>query len=280
MRSVWILFQGPIRPAGWALRICSRPHPLVLRWIVCLALLAGIQLIGLGSVRAQHEEGYHPAPPDTAVHEHHDAHAAPGGWEGSAEGTAYSEFNHHVAGFFVLLIGLSELTLALRSPRWPWLGWAPLLLPATLTATGIFLLIWSDHEAWPIGSMGFAESFFGQDHEIAQHKTYGMLALAVGMVEVLRFFEVVQNRLWTVPLPLFAIIGGFMLFGHSHGAHPAAYKIFIHHTIMGSLAVTAGASKVVAGWTADLATGRPSRWELLWACLILLIGLQLLIYSE
>lgn len=35
--------------------------------------------------------------------------ASAGQWEGSPEGKAYSEFNHHLAGLFVLLIGVSEL---------------------------------------------------------------------------------------------------------------------------------------------------------------------------
>jgi putative copper resistance protein D len=85
---------------------------------------------------------------------------------------------------------------------------------------------------------------------------------------------------WTTPLPLMAIIGGLMLFGHSHGLHPSAQKIAIHHTIMGTMAITAGSSKLWSGWIASPRKTGPSKWELLWAGLILLIGAQLLIYSE
>jgi len=246
--------------------------------MICLLLALIVQGVGLQSGWAQHETGKHSASQEASEHDHHQSSAdTDNKWEGSAEGTAYSEFNHHLAGVLVLLIGLSELSYALRSSSF---AWARLLLPGSLGIMGLFLLIWSDHEAWPIGSMGFMETFFGPDHEIVQHKTYGLMAFAIGSIEVLRRFGRMQSRLWAIPLPLFAIVGGLMLFGHSHGTHPAAHKIFIHHTIMGSLAVSAGSSKLAAGWLADLPGKRGSRWEFLWAGLILLIGIQLLIYSE
>jgi hypothetical protein len=84
---------------------------------------------------------------------HHDHHQTPapqaGQWEGSPEGIAYSEFNHALAGVGVILVGLSELRTAIG---WQALAWVRWLLPASLVGSGIFLLIWSDHEAWPIGS--------------------------------------------------------------------------------------------------------------------------------
>lgn len=219
-------------------------------------------------------------------HEHgHGETPAPGApkWEGSPEGKAYSEFNHHVAGVFVILIGLSELREALAFPKFIW---ARFLLPAALSAAGGFLLVWSDHEAWPVGTFSVTQTFFGDDGEIVQHKTYGLLLLSVGTIELLRRFGRIAHGAWMVSLPALAIIGGLMLFGHEHGAHPSAHKIAIHHGIMGILAITAGCSKLVSGWQRVQNGGSVARaadrssWELTWAGLILLIGLQLLIYSE
>jgi len=278
------MFQGPIRPTGWALHLssCVETDPLspsrAWLWVASFSLALIIQGFGIDHGWAQYEAGEHHASPNTANHDHHPSSTETGsGWEGSAEGTAYSEFNHHLAGVLVLLIGVSELSYALRLSSF---AWTRLLLPASLGASGIFLLIWSDHEAWPIGWMGFVDTFFGPDHEIVQHKTYGIIALAIGAIETFRRFGRAHHPLWTVPLPLFAVIGGLMLFGHSHGTHPAAHKIFIHHTIMGSLAVSAGSSKLAAGWITTGADHGESRWEILWAGLICLIGMQLLIYSE
>ncbi len=198
----------------------------------------------------------------------------PSSWEGSEEGVAYSERNHHIAGWLVLLMGCAELSHALRLSS---LSWARLLLPAAMTSTGLFLMVWSDHEAWPIGQLSFAETFWGHDHEILQHKAYGLLALFVGTVEVLRRIGKIGHAAWASPLPLMAIIGGLMLFGHSHGAHPSAAKIALHHAIMGTLALTAGSSKLWSSWASAVGA---SKWELVWAGLIVAIGVQLLMYSE
>ena len=55
-------------------------------------------------------------------HDHGSAHHQADGdhqWEGSTEGKAYSEFNHHLAGLCVIFIGLSEVRygLSASSPR-------------------------------------------------------------------------------------------------------------------------------------------------------------------
>lgn len=224
---------------------------------------------------AQHAEQGHSGV--TEKHAHRHGIGSPTPWEGSAKAIAYSEFNHHLAGIFLLLIGLSEVSHALG---WPALVWTRFLLPSALTVGGTFLLIWSDHDSWPIGSLTFAQTFFGDDPEIVQHKAYGLLALAVGLIEFLRRLGWFAHAAWTVPLPLFAIVGGLMLFSHSHGDHPAAYKIALHHAIMGTMAITAGSSKLMSGWQGRQLTRERSYWELIWASLVLVIGFQLLIYSE
>ena len=137
--------------------------------------------------------------------------------------------------------------------------------------------------------MSLSQSLWGPDPEILQHKLYGILALAVGCVELLRRLGPARHSIWAIPLPLFAIVGGLMLFGHSHGDHPAADKIQLHHTVMGLLAITAGSSKLVSGWKAPVQSKRRKNsavmrsttfFEATWAVLILAIGLQLLFYSE
>ena len=274
--------QRPIRNAGWAFDLSQVVQSVIREsgvgtWGLCLALV--IAFLGLDgtSLFAQHNEPGHEVAADASAQHGHDHHASADGWEGSKAGVAYSEFNHHLAGLFVLLIGFSEMAQALRSSS---LGWARMLLPAALLGTAAFLLIWSDHRAWPIGPLSFAETFFGNDHEISQHKSYGLLALTVGLIELYRRLDRLAHAGWLVPLPLFAVIGGLMLFVHSHGAHPAAQKIAMHHAVMGTLAVSAGSSKLASAWRGVFMGWPRSRWETIWAALILLIGLQLLAYSE
>ena len=279
-----------IRGAGWAFRLLGL---LKERWWIhrgrkrllsagFFLWCAGTLLILITGLPVPVQgDGVHDA---ATAHHHHSA--VPSLWEGSAEGIAYSEANHHLAGILVLLIGISELRHALGLSVF---GWVRLLLPFCLITAGMFLLIWSDHEAWPIGSMSLSQSLWGPDPEILQHKLYGILALAVGCIELLRRLGPARHSIWAIPLPLFAIVGGLMLFGHSHGDHPAADKIQLHHTVMGLLAITAGSSKLVSGWKAPVQSKRRKNsavmrsttfFEATWAVLILAIGLQLLFYSE
>lgn len=271
----------PIRASGWAFQLSAHNHCSfsLMIGLLCASLtlvLVGAQLIGIPQSRAQSASEHDASHETDAAHEHQGVHAA-GVWEGSPEGIAYSEYNHRVAGLFIVLIGLSELGLALR-PHSPM--WTGLVLPGALGVAGVFLLVWSDHEAWPIGSLSFTQTFFGQDHEIIQHKFYGVFATAIAMSEILRRFGWVMHPAWAAPLPLFAVIGGLMLFVHSHGIHPAAQKIAFHHAFMGSLAVSAGAAKSVAAWVTGSSSRSVRGWELVWAGCILLIGVQLLMYSE
>ncbi|ULA65666.1 MAG: conserved membrane protein of unknown function [Nitrospira sp.] len=280
--------QRPIRNIGWAFPLMPtfgaffRENPARM-WALCCSLIVLVALLlGLdGAVLfAQHGEPSHEAASVGSAEHGHDHHAltlSPDSWEGSKAGIAYSEFNHHLAGLFVLLIGCSEMAQATRSSS---LGWARMLLPAALLGMAAFLLIWSDHQAWPIGPMSFAETFFGNDHEILQHKMYGLLALTVGLIEWSRRLGLLDHAGWLVPLPLFAMVGGLMLFAHSHGAHPAAEKIAMHHAVMGTLALSAGSTKLVSAGRGVLMGWSRSRWETIWAGLILLIGLQLLVYAE
>jgi hypothetical protein len=264
----------PIRPPGWAFRLSALRDPATVLslGLFLLFILGAFDCVSAWQGAGEQEAAHEPA----AAHDHHGA-AAAGAWEGSAAGVAYSEFNHHVAGWLLIIIALAELGLALRPSVSPSVR---LLLPGALGTTGIFLLIWSDHEAWPVGSMSLWETLYGGDYEILQHKLYGVLALTIASVELLRRSGIARHAAWIAPLPLFAIIGGWMLFSHSHGVHPSAHQIALHHAIMGTLAITAGSSKLVGAWRSGLALSTSSRWELLWAGLILLIGIQLILYSE
>lgn len=252
--------------------LCQTPLVVL---IACCALLS---LSGTGVAYAQYEGGGHAAEHGAAMgHDHHSSPTVPNSWEGSAAGIAYSEQNHHIAGWMVILMGLAEVSHVMRLPSFMW---ARLLLPSAMLFVGIFLIVWSDHEAWPVGHLSFAETFFGQDHEIVQHKFYGLLALAVGGVELFRRLGRMAHVAWATPLPLMAITVGIMLFSHSHGVHPSAEKIAMHHAVMGTIAITAGSSKLFFDWRRPSAGPGSTGWEWLWAGLLLLIGVQLLFYSE
>ena len=275
--------QRPIQFSGWAFQL-QRPLPSWAElqaasvWVsIALVVFCAMPLVCTAPLYAQPGQGGHSSGHDVAPSSHNHHGASVSGWEGSAQGVAYSEFNHHLAGFFVLLMGCAELSQALYRPS---LLWARLLLPAAMLLGSVILLVWSDHEAWPIGSLSFSQTFSGHDPEIIQHKIYGLLLFLVASIEALRRIGRISDGLWSALVPLFAIVGGLMLFGHSHGVHPSAQKIAMRHAMMGTLAITAGSSKLLAGWFCPSSHPWSPAWEWFWAGLIVFIGMQLLMYSE
>jgi len=256
MNSLWVPRPGRVRLAAMLMLIMLAAPPLY----------------------SQHSQP-EPVPPDATVDHRHDHHHLPsaGQWEGSAAGKAYSDFNHHVAGTLMIVIGISEIHAAM-SPAV--LTWTRFLLPAAMTAAGFFLLIWSDHDGWPIGSRGLVETFLTGDFETVQHKWFGILSLGIAVIEWIRRVGLVRSTWARAALPAFAIAGGLSLFLHSHGDHPSAHQIAIHHAMMAIMALTAGSSKLMSGFTLSRPEAVRSPWEFAWGILVLLIGIQLLIYSE
>lgn len=248
----------------------------------CTSLLSVLMLMVAQSlsgtdVRAQPSLEDHQVSgiPDTTNNPH--GEPADGGWEGSAQGVAYSEFNHRFAGLFVLLFGLVELGHGLR---YSWSFWTRFVLPGALAIIGAYLLIWSDHEAWPIGSLTFIQTFSGQDPEILQHKFYGVFSSTAAVSETLRRTAWARHPGWAVPLFILGLGGALMLFFHSHGDHPVDSMIALHHTLLGSLGIGAAVSNAMVAWASGISPQTAKRWELAWAGFVIAIGLQLLVYFE
>lgn len=114
--------QRPIQKTGWAFQL-QRPLSTWAElqaasvWVsIALAVVCTMLLVNMAPLYAQPGQGGH-SPGHDVVPSSHDHHGASvGGWEGSAQGVAYSEFNHHLAGLFVLLMGCVELSQALQRP--------------------------------------------------------------------------------------------------------------------------------------------------------------------
>ncbi len=249
------------------------------RWaslLSVLVLMSALSLLG-ADVHAQPSSEHHQVSvtPGTTNNPH--GEHADGGWEGSTQGVAYSEFNHRFAGLFVLLFGLAELGQALRY-RLPF--WTRLVLPSALGIIGIYLLIWSDHEAWPIGSLGFTQTFFGHDQEIIQHKFYGVFGTTASASETLRRVGWAHHPAWAAPLVVLCLVGASLLFVHAHGNHTASYTIELHHALLGSLGVGAAISNAMVSWASGVSSHLVKRWEVAWSGFAILIGIQLLLYFE
>ena len=98
-----------------------------------------------------------------------------------------SEFNHHLAGLFVIVAGILILTESHLAKRWPVVRFA---WPMCFLAAGLFVLIFSDTEIWPFGPQ---TPWYAITHnaEDLQHKIFSIILLALGYVE----FQRVRGRL-------------------------------------------------------------------------------------
>lgn len=252
----------------------------MIRWSSLLSVFLSLIVLctSISDVHAQTRSDHQNASTETRIaNDHQQQGHANGRWEGSPEGTAFSEFNHHFAGLCDVAFGLAELGYALQ---YPLPLWTRLVLPGALGVIGGFVLIWSDHDAWPIGSLGFVETFFGQDREIIEHKFYGVLALAIALFETLRRIGRVRHPAWAAPLVITVLAGSLWLFVHSHGNHPAAAKIQFHHSLLGIVGIGAALSKGLASWLPGALPHMRKRWEVAWAGSVILFGFLLLIYSQ
>jgi copper resistance protein D len=201
----------------------------------------------------------------------------PGGGElppRNADDIAWSEYNHHWAGLFVVAVGLLALLnrAGLRSAR----HW-----PLIFLGLGAFLFVRSDPEIWPLGEIGFFVSL--RDVEVLQHRFFVLL------IVVFTFFEWRvratnwNNRQAKLVFPLLCAVGGTMLLTHSHAIANVKDQLLIEltHTPLALAGIAAGGARwleirlnarenpvaaLVAGWV--------------WPVCILFCGLLLLSYRE
>lgn len=188
----------------------------------------------------------------------------------NADDIAWSEYNHHWAGVFVLLIGLMAL---LNRAGVGWLKHWPLLF---LLMAG-FLLVRSDPEVWPLGNEGFWEAW--RDVEVAQHRFFVALIILFGVFEWAVRTGRLRDPKAALVFPLLVSVGGAMLLTHSHQISNVKDQLLIELT-HAPLALAG----VAAGWSRWLELRLPGRggriagW--VWPACFMLVGMILLWYRE
>jgi len=248
--------------------------------IVC-GLLAALLTFSFSRLSAQD----HSAQPDHAGHEgmamSMDEHAQmdPALQRKLLADKKESEFNHHLAGFFVVLAGIFILAQGPLTRRWSFLRFA---WPACFLLSGLFLLVFSDTELWPFGPQSW---WYGLTHnpEDLQHKTFAVILLALGVIEVQRARGVLKSAWAGWLFPVLACFGSVMLLFHEHhsGMHGSGHMNVMAHIQAEHLGFS------VTGFGIGLVKGLselPTRWKVsfarLWSLLMIVLGVLLILYTE
>jgi hypothetical protein len=206
----------------------------------------------------------------------HESSLPPGGfwtWEAWEKDVEFSNRNHHVAGWIVLIIGAIMCLQAfeLRGAFWLRSAWMVLAM-----LIGMLILFFSDPEGWPIGYQTLAQSLASE--EVREHKLSGVIVLALGLVEFLRLRGTLAHPAWGLFLPVLAIGAGAILVGHQHAVSNFSFlgRANLPHVTEGITVILIGATKILHDWR---------RWRgrvaaLSWPALTVALGLQLILYTE
>ncbi len=201
----------------------------------------------------------------------------PGPWpalQQTADDFAYSEFNHNWAGAALIVMAIGSFLEGVSVRRFRWARHWPMVF----VLLAVFLFVRNDPEAWPFGPVGFLESM--RIPEMVQHRLSVVLVLALGWVEYLGRGGHVRQSRWAYIFPSLCLVGGFMLFGHTHDLGVAADDsqtyIALQHGVMATFALLAGLSR----WF-QLRHRDEGRWfGRLWPLFVFLLGLQMFVFYK
>ncbi len=186
---------------------------------------------------------------------------------------AWSEYNHHWAGIFVLSMGL--LALAAQAGKVSWArNW-----PLAFFGLSAFLFLRSDPETWPLGPVGFWATL--ADPEVLLHRFFAVLVIALAVFEWRVQTGRVASGRARLAFPVLIAVSGALLLTHSHSLGNLKEEVLaeLSHIPLAILAVA-------AGWSRWLELRLPSENQMrgvmarLWPLCMALIGVVLLNYRE
>ena len=191
----------------------------------------------------------------------------------TADELIYSEMMHHIFGWMVF--GLA-FWLTYQMLELPGVEKIRALGPILLSAGGLFLMIFSDFDAWPLSSEKPIT-----DPEVLAHKIFATLMIVIGLGTnlVRKRTDADIGKLQAHLVAVLALSGGGILFTHVHTGAPyseVAMGVYIHHFYLGVLALLCGGMKML-----ELALPERRRlWDLCWVVLLYVIAFALVKYNE
>jgi copper resistance protein D len=217
--------------------------------------LSAVSASTLQATKQAEREGLPPPPPVQA--------SSPGD-------IAWSEYNHHWAGVFVLFLGLLGAlaqTRGYRSMRY----W-----PLILVGLAAFIFLRADPEGWPLGPDNFWESI--QDGEVLQHKAFALLIVLFAVFELRVQLGKASARAAYL-FPAVCALGGALLLTHSHSLDNIKEQVLaeLSHAPIAIVAVLAGWSRWLQ---VRLPAGQGGLASRIWPACFVVIGAILLNYRE
>jgi len=182
---------------------------------------------------------------------------------------AWSEYNHHWAGFFVVLMGLGAIAERLGA-RWA-RHW-----PLVFLGLAAFLFVRNDPKAWPLGPTSFWESLMLPD--VLQHRFFVLLVVAFGVFEWAVRTGRLGVRPWGYVFPLLCAVGGGLLLTHSHAMFNLKQEFLteVTHAPLGIFGAFAGWGRWLELRLPEASA--PAGWA--WTLCFTAVGLVLLVYRE
>lgn len=190
-----------------------------------------------------------------------------------------SEFNHHLAGIFVILAGSFILSSPRLSARWPLVNYA---WPLCFLLSGIFVLIFSDTELWPFGPKNWWIGVTG-NLEVLQHKTFALILVLLGVIELLRARGTLRAAWSAWIFPVLAFLGSAMLLFHAHdaGMHGSNHMQMMSHIQNQHLSYAAlGTGIALSKGISDTNSSFRRPFSLVWPILMISLGILLTLYTE
>jgi len=184
---------------------------------------------------------------------------------------AWSEYNHHWAGFVVLAAGLFAVVAGLLG-----LGWAR-HWPLAFIGLAAFLFLRADAENWPLGPRGFWESFLVA--EVLQHRIFVLLIVTFAVFEWGVQTGRLISRKAALVFPLVCALSGALLLAHMHSLGNVKEELLAELSH-----IPLGLAAILAGWTRWLELRLPDKNKhipaKIWPGCLVLVGIILLLYRE
>ena len=190
-----------------------------------------------------------------------------------------SEFNHHLAGFFVALGAVFILFQERLTKRWRGVKY---VWPACFLLSGLFVLVWSDTELWPSGHRQWLDAMT-HSSEVLQHKTFAVLLLVLGFIEWQRARGALTAAWSGWVFPALAIGGSVLLLFHQHegGMHGPDHMERMARIQSEHLSFSiAGIGVALTRSLSELETNWQKVCSKIWPVLMIVLGILLTLYRE